>query len=786
MSKLDREDHTKHRTKEDHDFALPEIATTPRKTTHANKKGTLTEFLEEQSSKAQVKGKKEDPKVPQNDMSSTQRAPTPMPMCRSHKTKDGISSKLSAQIQSFTTFKETTEHDKGIERAARKLQSIKKSADASNGSIVSSDNSTVLDVSEGKSVHSSFERQIETIDTNEPSTIQISQSKSKKLRNQSITKVINTEHDGQIPLVNIKEDSKEETSLQNDLPLQKDTSFKSMKEGTMPFPSDYEIIRQHSISKSPVRSPVLRREPTNSANPIHDGNQNTRHSLAPVHLDILRPRRHSDLDPSARERISLTSNEKKSDPHVSGITKSSDGSFSLKTQVNTHDQIMKRLSVFRPVEEPHIHAHNNIEIVIPVVKRPFTNKSRRKWKTVVRITRLFTRLVNYYKLISKKNFKRIIEAPIKDSGTLTYLLKTQIVTPAENYIKEVEHLLGEPQFKRSHECVEMLDKILSIRMSGFAKYPLKVRTFFCQAMVLEKFPKDTVILYEGHIGTCFYFILTGQVEILNMCNPGSVLGERCLIFDQAKRTATAATTTDTSLLQITKDDYIKFMDASDNKDVIEQLKSALSDSGLFKGFEHILEKMVQAKQFKLQHFAKNAVIQEEGVQCLDVSWIIEGSCNVVKLVPFGTKIVNGKQLLSEYIPGKHKLENATELPLVTQSLSVGDWFPVIPNLAKDPGVVKYLGAEVFSKQPYSEMYDNLSATDENCFSKIGIIATSNTVTLASMQISDFIYSIPKEILFRMVTEPKIEQYAVESLCQQYLDQQLWQVHKQMTMDEFKK
>ncbi|KAJ3310622.1 hypothetical protein HDV04_004865 [Boothiomyces sp. JEL0838] len=753
MSKLDREEHTKHRTKEDHDFALPEIAATPRKTTHANKKGTLTEFLEEQSSKAQVKGKKEDPKVPQNDVGSTQRAPTPMPMYRSHKTKDGMSvasSKLSAQIQSFTTFKETTEHDKGIERTARKLQSIKKSADATDTSIISSDNSTVLDVSEGKSVHSSFEHQIETIDTNEPSTIQISQSKSK------------VEHDGQIPLVNIKEDSKEETSLQNDLPLQKDTSFRSMEEGTIPFPSGCTVIRQHSVSKSPVRSPVLLREPTYSANPVHEGNQNTRHSLAPVHLDILRPRRHSDLDPSARERISLTSNEKKSDPHISGITKSSDGSFSLKTQVSTHDQIMKRLSVFRPVEEAHIHAQSNIEIVIPIVKRLFTNKSKRKWKTVVRITRLFTRLVNYYKLVSKKNFKRIIEAPIKDSGTLTYLLKTQIVTPTENYVKEVEHLLGEPQFKRSHECVEMLDKILSIRMSGFAKYPLKVRTFFCQAMVLEKFPK------------------------LNMCNPGSVLGERCLIFDQAKRTATAATTTDTSLLQITKDDYIEFMDASDNKDVIEQLKSALNDSGLFKGFEHILEKMIQAKQFKLQHFEKNAVIQEEGVQCLDVSWIIEGSCNVVKLVPFGTKIVNGKQLLSEYIPGKHKLENATELPLVTQSLSVGDWFPVIPNLAKDPGVVKYLGTEVFSKQPYSEMYDNLSATDENCFSKIGIIATSNTVTLASMQISDLIYSIPKEILFRMVTEPKIEQYAVEFLCQQYLDQQLWQVHKQMTMDEFKK
>lgn len=71
-----------------------------------------------------------------------------------------------------------------------------------------------------------------------------------------------------------------------------------------------------------------------------------------------------------------------------------------------------------------------------------------------------------------------------------------------------------------------------------------------------------MILMENHIATCFYIILSGQVEIfrvreemknrMGIVNAGFEFGERTMRTTMARRTACAATLMDSTMLHIDK------------------------------------------------------------------------------------------------------------------------------------------------------------------------------------------------------------------------------------------
>ena len=69
---------------------------------------------------------------------------------------------------------------------------------------------------------------------------------------------------------------------------------------------------------------------------------------------------------------------------------------------------------------------------------------------------------------------------------------------------------------RTQANLEGLEKLLSIRMPDFARLSYKERMFLCEIMRLESLIKGTVVLWETHTITGFYFILHGQVEIFKI------------------------------------------------------------------------------------------------------------------------------------------------------------------------------------------------------------------------------------------------------------------------------
>jgi CRP-like cAMP-binding protein len=64
-------------------------------------------------------------------------------------------------------------------------------------------------------------------------------------------------------------------------------------------------------------------------------------------------------------------------------------------------------------------------------------------------------------------------------------------------------------------------------------------------MTFKSFPKGRLLVHEGHLSTCFCFVLSGQCEVfkikdgykhkLGLVNPGDCFGERSMMHLNDKR-----------------------------------------------------------------------------------------------------------------------------------------------------------------------------------------------------------------------------------------------------------
>ncbi|KAJ3310696.1 hypothetical protein HDV04_004743 [Boothiomyces sp. JEL0838] len=399
---------------------------------------------------------------------------------------------------------------------------------------------------------------------------------------------------------------------------------------------------------------------------------------------------------------------------------------------------------------------------------------RKRWLFLYRTQQFAVRLSKAYRSITTSNYSRLTQLPILDAGTLTYMLKTQIVEPSEAYIHQIEAFLKEPAFKRSPETAANMEKVLSLRMPDFARYSSNERNFFCQAMQLEKYPKGTILMKENNPATNFYFLLSGQV---NLINPGRNIGERGLQSKTVKRSACVATTTYSKLLMITKDDYQEFINNGEKALVKQKLESALSSVRIFSNHISILEKI--SGLFQIYNYPKGEVIHHEGGQTFELSWVIDGKCQIVRSVPFHCKNLNGKQIFS--IPSGEK-DTTTDLELITQTLKPGDWFPDIPLLPDQPTNLKYLGPEKLHKDSYVQLYTKMPPNEKITYYKYSIKADS-PVTIATIPLNDFCEIVPKDLLFKFIFTESNTLYPIKDLQIQYLQQQSWNMHKQNIVSE---
>ncbi len=67
---------------------------------------------------------------------------------------------------------------------------------------------------------------------------------------------------------------------------------------------------------------------------------------------------------------------------------------------------------------------------------------------------------------------------------------------------------------RPDKDIHFLNKVLFTRVRSFAKYSPEQRVQFCRVMAYEAHPKGAMILRQGHIPYFYYFLFSGQCEVL--------------------------------------------------------------------------------------------------------------------------------------------------------------------------------------------------------------------------------------------------------------------------------
>jgi sigma-B regulation protein RsbU (phosphoserine phosphatase) len=106
-----------------------------------------------------------------------------------------------------------------------------------------------------------------------------------------------------------------------------------------------------------------------------------------------------------------------------------------------------------------------------------------------------------------------------------------------------------------------MEEQLLNRIPLFASLTSKEKSQVLNTIKVREFPAGTVFLHEGETGTCFYFILEGQVEIvkakgaaeerrLGRRGPGEFLGEMSLFTPDGRRSASVLASEAVVLLEM--------------------------------------------------------------------------------------------------------------------------------------------------------------------------------------------------------------------------------------------
>jgi CRP-like cAMP-binding protein len=300
-------------------------------------------------------------------------------------------------------------------------------------------------------------------------------------------------------------------------------------------------------------------------------------------------------------------------------------------------------------------------------------------------------------------------------------------------------------------------------------------------MTFEKYPKNTLMIKQGHIGTCFYFVLSGQVEAFklfdgekkrfNLMNPGNLFGERILQPGDGKRTASVATTVDSYFLRVWKNDYLEILHDARNLTAKRQVLEPLIFLPVFSDHKEFLEKLITF--FNIYQFGENHMIQEEGLQTLELFWILEGTCKVVQNVSFVQRLKKLEGFTEDTVLGEE--EKKVTVPLQTQELLTGDSFPPFPVLG-EYDQIKYCGSDLLDKEKYVNFFSNLGADDPKTLSSTSVVSISKVI-VAAIQFNDFVQLAPKPILYSMIVHPSVGAFSMESLQNGYLEQLKWKEHR---------
>jgi hypothetical protein len=191
------------------------------------------------------------------------------------------------------------------------------------------------------------------------------------------------------------------------------------------------------------------------------------------------------------------------------------------------------------------------------------------WKRIHSTLRFGILIQKACKKLSQKMTWDASAAQDVENRSLSYILKRLGMQPSIDYLKSIKNILSDHPEKRTPEQLARLERLLSSKLPDFTKLPLGERIHLCKIMYLDWYPKGTVLLWEEHKVTCFYYVLSGQIEVfklnnggkirLSLMNPGTVFGHARVKVENATRSACAVMSMDTHVLYIEKDAYVKVL-----------------------------------------------------------------------------------------------------------------------------------------------------------------------------------------------------------------------------------
>jgi CRP-like cAMP-binding protein len=187
------------------------------------------------------------------------------------------------------------------------------------------------------------------------------------------------------------------------------------------------------------------------------------------------------------------------------------------------------------------------------------------------------------------------------------------------------------------ELNEKVDDDEALSLSAFS-------TLLSENMQNHFFKKSEVIFKEGDEGKEMYFLNSGIVEVKTedgfrtTLKAGDFVGEAALL-NEMKRSGTVTCITPVHAIKITKENFAKYLSASDSTlslQMLETTKSREASRKLFNGFSDLLSESMKNKSFK-----QGDIIYHEGDKGNNMFFIKSGTVTVNNKEGFRTTLKQG-------------------------------------------------------------------------------------------------------------------------------------------------
>ncbi|KAI8607272.1 hypothetical protein BC830DRAFT_1087079, partial [Chytriomyces sp. MP71] len=219
---------------------------------------------------------------------------------------------------------------------------------------------------------------------------------------------------------------------------------------------------------------------------------------------------------------------------------------------------------------------NHIKLSIKMTSKEAARKDkvRRLWSWAIRRV---LQLVQAVGAFSKKLYCQIdgIDAGMKAEGTasnsnqLSFNMDAYKISNSIVGSYKIKAALMKPKDHRTQDDLTLILTMIK-RLSAFSRYNDAKRRALSRAVQYSRFGPGRTIVKQGHAASCFYVVLSGDLEVtkledqreyfLTRLTAGMVFGELGLIKDLNRREATVVALKEVELLWVTKDDFAEILE----------------------------------------------------------------------------------------------------------------------------------------------------------------------------------------------------------------------------------